>query len=289
MPKSVFKIDHSNLLDKICSEVKFTEKTILDQIEYLNKFRLHSRRGLYRWGGNSIMDNIIDDQPGRTINFVNIKWDNHTVAVYTVSSITFRYVNSEVGYVIRYPINASRNSLDHNGPVMAFVPNGNAYAERPVRNFLRYNVANAWDSNADHDKIFRYLYKQYENAWLDLKRRKVAELKASLDSDSVNEFVAAKRAQHTQAVMDIAMAVGALTGKLETYRNRIGNVTSASEAEKMFEEVENAFRNFSYTQKRNTKRLNKNVKLPGGKRVKQIAENKVEKIVYKVNLLYYIY
>jgi len=269
MPKSVFKIDHSNLLDKICSEVKFTEKTTLEQIEYLNKFR--SRRGLYRWGGNSIMDNIIDDQPGRTLNFVNIKWGNHTV-----SSITFRYVNSEVGHVIRYPINASMNSLDHNGPVMAFVPNGNAYAERPVRNFLRYNVANAWGSNADHDKIFRYLYKQYENAWLDLKRRKVAELKASLDSDSVNEFVAAKRAQHTQAVMDIAMQVAALTAKLETYRNRIGNVTSAREAEEMFTEVDNAFRNFNYTQERNTKRLNKNVKLPGGKRVKQIAENKEE-------------
>ena len=269
MSKSVFKIDHSNLLDKICSEVKFTEKTTLEQIEYLNKFR--SRRGLYRWGGNSIMDNIIDDQPGRTINFVNIKWGNHTV-----SSITFRYVNSEVGHVIRYPINASMNSLDHNSPVMAFVPNGNAYAERPVRNFLRYNVANAWGSNADHDKIFRYLYKQYENAWLDLKRRKVAELKASLDSDSVNEFVAAKRAQHTQAVMDIAMQVAALTAKLETYRNRIGNVTSAREAEEMFTEVDNAFRNFNYTQERNTKRLNKNVKLPGGKRVKQIAENKEE-------------
>ena len=269
MSKSVFKIDHSNLLDKICSEVKFTEKTTLEQIEYLNKFR--SRRGLYRWGGNSIMDNIIDDQPGRTLNFVNIKWGNHTV-----SSVTFRYVNSEVGHVIRYPINASMNSLDHNSPVMAFVPNGNAYAERPVRNFLRYNVANAWGSNADHDKIFRYLYKQYENAWLDLKRRKVAELKASLDSDSVNEFVAAKRAQHTQAVMDIAMQVAALTAKLETYRNRIGNVTSAREAEEMFTEVDNAFRNFNYTQERNTKRLNKNVKLPGGKRVKQIAENKEE-------------
>lgn len=269
MSKSVFKIDHSNLLDKICSEVKFTEKTILEQIEYLNKFR--SRRGLYRWGGNSIMDNIIDDQPGRTLNFVNIKWGNHTV-----SSITFRYVNSEVGHVIRYPINASMNSLDHNGPVMAFVPNGNAYAERPVRNFLRYNVAYDWGSNADHDKIFRYLYKQYENAWLDLKRRKVAELKASLDSDSVNEFVAAKRAQHTQAVMDIAMQVAALTAKLETYRNRIGNVTSAREAEEMFTEVDDAFRDFNYTQERNTKRLNKNVKLPGGKRVKQIAENKEE-------------
>lgn len=269
MAKSVFKIDHSNLLDKICSEEKFTEKTILEQIEYLNKFR--SRRGLYRWGGNSIMDNLIDDQPGRTLTFENIKWANQTV-----SSISFRYVNSDIGHVIRYPINYETNSLNHNDPIPAFIANGRAYAERPVRNFLRYNVSNTWGSNADHDKLFRYLYKQYENAWLDLKRRKVAELKATIDSDSVNEFVAAKRAQHTQAVMDIAMAVGALTGKLETYRNRIGNVTSASEAEKMFEEVENAFRNFSYTQERNTKRLNKNVKLPGGKRVKQIAENKEE-------------
>lgn len=265
MPKSIFKIDNSNLLERICSEEKFTSKTTLEQIEYLNKFR--SRRGLYRWGGNSIMDHLIDDQPGRTLTFENIKWANHTI-----SSVTFRYVNSNIGHVIRYPVNSSTNSFNHDDPVIAFAPNGMAYAERPVRNFLRYNVTNTWGSNTDHDKFFRYLYKQYENAWLDLKRRRVAELKATLDSDSVNEFVMAKRAQHTQAIMDIAMQVGNLTAKLETYRNRIGSVHTAYEAEKMFEEVNIAFQNFNYTQERNQKRLNSDVRIPGGKKVKEIAK-----------------
>jgi hypothetical protein len=265
MPKSIFKIDNSNLLERICSEEKFTSKTTLEQIEYLNKFR--SRRGLYRWGGNSIMDNLIDDQAGRTLTFENIKWGNHTI-----NSVTFRYVNSNVGHVIRYPINSSTNSFNHDDPVMAFAPNGMAYAERPVRNFLRYNVTNTWGSNTDHDKLYRYLYKQYENAWLDLKRRRVAELKATLDSDSVNEFVMAKRAQHTQAIMDIAMSVASLTAKLETYRNRIGSVHTAYEAEKMFEEVNIAFQNFNYTQERNQKRLNSDVRIPGGKKVKEIAK-----------------
>lgn len=265
MPKSIFKIDNSNLLERICSEEKFTSKTTLEQIEYLNKFR--SRRGLYRWGGNSIMDNLIDDQPGRTLTFENIKWANHTI-----SSVTFRYVNSNVGHVIRYPINSSTNSFNHDDPVIAFAPNGMAYAERSVRNFLRYNVTNTWGSNTDHDKLYRYLYKQYENAWLDLKRRRVAELKATLDSDSVNEFVMAKRAQHTQAIMDIAMSVASLTAKLETYRNRIGNVHTAHEAEKMFDEVHNDFQNFTYVQSRNQKRLNSDVRIPGGKKVKEIAK-----------------
>ena len=265
MPKSIFKIDNSNLLERICSEEKFTSKTTLEQIEYLNKFR--SRRGLYRWGGNSIMDHLIDDQPGRTLTFENIKWANHTI-----SSVTFRYVNSNIGHVIRYPVNSSINSFNHDDPVMAFAPNGIAYAERPVRNFLRYNVTNTWGSNTDHDKFFRYLYKQYENAWLDLKRRRVAELKATLDSDSVNEFVMAKRAQHTQAIMDIAMSVASLTAKLETYRNRIGNVHTAHEAEKMFDEVHNDFQNFTYVQSRNQKRLNSDVRIPGGKKVKEIAK-----------------
>ena len=265
MPKSIFKIDNSNLLERICSEEKFTSKTTLEQIEYLNKFR--SRRGLYRWGGNSIMDHLIDDQAGRTLTFENIKWGNHTI-----NSVTFRYVNSNVGHVIRYPINSSTKSFNHDDPVIAFAPNGMAYAERPVRNFLRYNVTNTWGSNTEHDKLYRYLYKQYENAWLDLKRRRVAELKATLDSDSVNEFVMAKRAQHTQAIMDIAMQVGNLTAKLETYRNRIGSVHTAYEAEKMFEEVNIAFQNFNYTQERNQKRLNSDVRIPGGKKVKEIAK-----------------
>ena len=265
MPKSIFKIDNSNLLERICSEETFTSKTTLEQIEYLNKFR--SRRGLYRWGGNSIMDHLIDDQAGQTLTFENIKWGNHTI-----NSVTFRYVNSNVGHIIRYPINSSTNSFNHDDPVIAFAPNGMAYAERPVRNFLRYNVTNTWGSNTDHDKFFRYLYKQYENAWLDLKRRRVAELKATLDSDSVNEFVMAKRAQHTQAVMDIAMSVASLTAKLETYRNRIGNVHTAHEAEKMFYEIHNDFQKLNYVQSRNQKRLNSDVRIPGGKKVKEIAK-----------------
>ena len=269
--KSVFTINSSRLLDNILSEDKFTSKTALEQIEYLNKFR--SRRGLYRWGRNSIMDSVVDDQPGKTVTFNSIRWKGQPC-----NPITFRYVGGEIEYIIRYPVQhlSVLDPANFSGPIFDFMPDGDAYIERGVKRFLRHGVHSQWGSNDEHDKLYRYLFKQYENAWLDLKRRKVAELKASLDSDSVNEFVAAKRAQHTQAVMDIAMQVAALTAKLETYRNRIGNVTSAREAEEMFTEVDNAFRNFNYTQERNTKRLNKNVKLPGGKRVKQIAENKEE-------------
>lgn len=264
--KSVFTINSSRLLDSILSEEKFTSKTTLEQIEYLNKYR--SRRGLYRWGRNSIMDNVIDDQPGKTVTFNPIRWKGQPC-----NPITFRYVGGDIQYSIRYPVQ-SRPGLDPdsiNGVIYDFIPNGDAYIERGVKAFIRHNVRSQWGSNDEHDKLFRYLFKQYENAWLDLKRRKVAELKATLDTDSVNDFIAAKRAQHTQAIMDIAMAVGALTGKLETYRSRIGSVTTAYEAEKMFNEVEMAFRNFNYVQDRNTKRLNKKVRLPGGKNVKKLA------------------
>lgn len=273
MPRSnsVFTISSSRLLDSICSEEKFTSKTGLEQIEYLNKYR--SRRGLYRWGRSSIMEAVIDDQPGKTVTFNHIRWKGQPC-----NPITFRYVGGDIEYSIRYPVQ-SRHGLDPdsiNGVIYDFIPNGDAYIERGIKRFLRHGVHSQWGSNDEHDKLFRYLFKQYENAWLDLKRRKVAEIKATLDSDSVNEFVAAKRAQHTQAIMDIAMSVGNLTAKLETYRNRIGSVNTAYEAEKMFEEVEMAFRNFNYIQDRNQKRLNKNVRLPGGKNVKKLAENNPE-------------
>lgn len=267
--KSVFTINSSRLLDSICSEEKFTSKTTLEQVEYLNKYRI--RRGLYRWGRNSIMDSVVDDQPGKTVTFNSIRWKGQPC-----NPITFRWVGGDIEYTIRYPVLSftAGNRLDpdnFSGPIFDFVPNGDAYVERSVKGFIRHGVKSQWGSNDEHDKLFRYLFKQYENAWLDLKRRKVAELKATLDTDSVNDFIAAKRAQHTQAIMDIAMAVGALTGKLETYRNRIGSVTTAYEAEKMFNEVEMAFRNFNYVQDRNTKRLNKKVRLPGGKNVKKLV------------------
>lgn len=270
--KSVFTIDSSDLLNIICSEEKFTSKTTLEQIEYLNKYR--SRRGLYRWGSTSILDSVINDQPGRSITFKPIRWQGQPCA-----PITCRYVGSgDIAFTIRYPVLSftAGNRLDpdnFSGTIFDFFPNGDTYIERDFKKFLRHGVTTQWGSNSEHDKLFRYLFKQYENAWLDLKRRKVAELKATLDTDSVNDFIAAKRAQHTQAIMDIAMAVGALTGKLETYRSRIGSVTTQGEAEKMFQEVESAFRHFSYTQERNTRRLNKKVRLPGGKNVKKLVDN----------------
>lgn len=270
--KSVYSINSSDLLNFICSEDKFTSKTALEQIEYLNKYR--SRRGLYRWGSTSILDNIINDQPGKTVTFNPIRWQGQPC-----NPITCRYVGSgDIAYTIRYSVLSftAGNRLDpdnFNGPIFDFVPNGDAYIERDIKAFLRHGVKTSWGSNAEHDKLLRYLFKQYENAWLDLKRRKVAEIKATLDTDSVNDFIAAKRAQHTQAIMDIAMAVGVLTGKLETYRSRIGSVTAQYEAEKMFQEVESAFRHFNYTQQRNTRRLNKKVRLPGGKNVKKLVDN----------------
>ena len=185
--KSVFSITSSKLLDTICSEDKFTSKTSLEQIEFLNKFR--SRRGLYRWGATSILDNLIDDQPGRTITFNHINWKG------PCNPITCRFVGAgDVIYSIRYPINSTStfpyvDADNLKGRIHDFVPNGDVYIERDIKAFLRHGVTSQWGSNSDHDKFFRYLFKQYENAWLTLKRNKVVELKATLDTDSVNEFI----------------------------------------------------------------------------------------------------
>ena len=272
MSKTVFKINQSNLLDRLTSEPSFKSKTILEQIEFLNRYR--ARNGLRRWGRDSILDTIIDDQSGRSITFNPGRWTG-----LPCNPITCRYVGvSDINYTIRYPVkNCPGLDADNfNGRTLDFIPDGDAYIERDIKAFLRHNSKTSWAHNSDHDKLFKYLLNQYLNAWLDLKHRKVLELKTTIDTDSVNEFIAAKRAQHTQAIMDIAMAVGALTGKLETYRNRIGNVTTAYEAEKMFAEVESAFRHFHYTQERNAKRLNKKVRLPGGKSVKKFVESDKE-------------
>lgn len=273
MLKNSLYITSSKLLDQLCSSTKFTSKTTLDQIDFLNRYR--SRRSFYRYGAYSIMDNIVEDQPNLTLTFDKLTWGGKLC-----NPISFRFHSNDVGFLIRYPVKdqgyTAADLNDISLSVIPWDPHGEQTAERPVREFMRYGVRSQWGSNEEYNKLFMQMRGQYENAWLDLKRRKVAELKASLDSDSVNEFVAAKRAEHTQAIMDIAIAVGTLTAKLETYRNRIGSVNTAYEAEKMFSEVEMAFRSFNYVQERNAKRLNKNVKIPGGKKVKVLTEKKEE-------------
>lgn len=271
--KNSLYITTSELLDQICSSAKFTAMTTLDQIDHLNRYRC--RRSFYRYGSYSVLDNIIEDQPNRTLTFDRISWGGKPC-----KPISFRFHSNDVGYLIRYPVNAHGYSAEvlngYNQSIIPWDPQGEQTAERAVREFVRYGVKSQWGSNEEYNKLFKLLRKQYEDAWLDLKRRKVSELKATLDGDSVSEFIAAKSAEKTQAIMDIAMAVGALNAKLETYRNRIGGVSTTYEAEKMFNEVDTAFRALMYTQERNKRRLNTKARIPGGKRVKAMAEKKEE-------------
>jgi hypothetical protein len=123
-------------------------------------------------------------------------------------------------------------------------------------------------------KLLKILKQQYANAWLKLKHRKVAELKKSLDVDSINDYVAARKAEKTQAIMDIAMAISSLTAKLETFRNRIGNISSAMEAKKLFSEAENTFYTLRNVHNRNLRRLNDKTRIPGGAKTKKVIENK---------------
>lgn len=271
MKNSNLQINSSNLLNQICNDINFTQKTTLAQIEYLNKYR--ARRRLYRYGSYSVIDNILEDQPTLTLTFDKIGWGGKIC-----KPISFRFHSPDVGFLIRYPVNglnyANATLDDISSAVIPWEPQGEHTAERSVREFIRYGVKNQWGTNEEYSKLLKLLRKQYENAWLDLKRRKVAELKATLDGDSINEFIAVKNAEKTQAIMDIAMAVGALNAKLETYRNRIGGVTTTYEAEKMFSEVDTAFRALMYTQERNKRRLNTKTRIPGGKKVKAMTEKK---------------
>lgn len=281
--KNRLYITTSELLNQVWSSPKFTAMTTLDKIDYLNRYRRH--RNFYRYGLSSYqdMDNIITavigDQPNRTLTFEHRIYLGGKLC----KPISFRFHSNDVGYLIRYPVNAhgysAKDLNDYNQSIIPLDPQGEQTAERVVREFIRSGVTSSkgyWALNEEYNNLFKLLRKQYEDAWLDLKRRQVSELKATLDRDSVSEFIAAKSAEKTQAIMDIAMAVGALNAKLETYRKRIGDVSTTYEAEKMFNEVDTAFRALMYTQERNKRRLNTKARIPGGKRVKAMAVKKEE-------------
>lgn len=262
-------INRSKSLDDHMNHQRFTEKTTLGKIEYLNKLRAKNR---YYGYGQTIMDKLIEDQYDTSITF------NHVVDHQGVPGrpLHFFWDANHRAYMIKYPVNApeSESLIDPNKPVVAYAPNGDNYAIRRIADWLRFEVKNSWGNNEYHSGIVKRLKFQYERAWLDLKRRKVAELKATLDGESVTDYVAQKRAEKTQAIMDIAMGISALNAKLETYRNRIGTVTSASEANQLFMEAENHFRALTYIHNHNVKRLNDRTRIPGGARVKRLAENK---------------
>lgn len=264
-------INSSNLLNDICSRDSFKEKTTLDQIEFLNRYRARTKFWLY---SNTLLDAIVRDQPNQSLTYDNVVFNGQQH-----KTIYFRFEISKL--VIRYPVDMSlinKESYlnDLGGTIIPLQPRGNAYAERYAESFLRWDTKNSWSLNEQHSKFFKLLRNIYLDAWLELKRQKVQELKGSLNSESVNEFIAARRAEKTQAIMDIAMHIANLTAKLETYRSRIGNVHTVHEAEKMYSEVEKAIQGLQYTQERNKKRLNTATKIPGGKKVKSLTEKKEE-------------
>ena len=261
-------IDMSKNLDEHMKATRFTEKTTLGKIEYLNKLRAKNR--YYGYGG-TLMDNVIADQYQAGITF------NHVVDQRGVPGrpLHFFWDGNYQAYMIRYPVNAPDSDFltDPEKPVVPYVPDGSNYAVRRISDWLRYDVKNSWGTNDQYQGVLKRLKHQYERAWLDLKRRKVSELKATLDGESVSDYVAQKRAEKTQAIMDIAMAISALSAKLETYRNRIGTVSTVIEANTLFCEAENHFRALNYVHNRNVKRLSDKTRIPGGARVKRLADN----------------
>lgn len=256
-----FSITSSVYLDRIMTENSFTSKTVLEQIDYLNRLRFRNSGRRYSYG--VMVDQYISDQSNMSLEFNNLIFLGQKVN----SPIDIWYDVNKNLHFIRYPASTKKDS----NSVFGFDPNGKLCIECNIKDFLRYDCKNTWMVNELHKKLLMLLRGLYENAWLKLKREKVRELKSKLDSSSVEEFLAAKRVAKTQAIMNIAMAIGALTGKLETYQKNISSVDSPVKAYRMFSEVESAWREFSMTQDANQKRLNSDPKIPGGKAVKKLV------------------
>ena len=262
-----FVIERSKTLDELINSSKFSNKTTLEKIDTLNKFRYKNYYSYNSYGFN----NLIEDQYCQNIAFNHV-FDESGIPA---KPLYFFKDNITHQYMVKYAVDAANSELltDIQKPAIPYSPHGNNYAIRPIEIWLRAD-ANRWNCNERHMKLLKILKQQYANAWLELKRRKVAELKRSLDVDSINDYVAARKAEKTQAIMDIAMAISSLTAKLETFRNRIGNISSAMEANKLFSEAENTFYTLRNVHNRNLRRLNDKTRIPGGAKTKKVIENK---------------
>jgi hypothetical protein len=254
-----FQITQSIFLDNVLDKLTTQEKTTLEKIDYLNKLRLNRR--FYGWGRN-LVDNMVNDQPSRSLTFegfihrgqisspVKLYWDNDYQSV-----------------MIDYP------TISTNSSPPPYVPNGSIRFQTTFGTFITFGQVNKWSLNSEYESLIKQFRKAYAEAWLNLKRKKVNELKNSLDSDSINEFIAVKRAIKTQAIIEINIQTATLMSKLENYQRNISTITNPAEANSLFNEVETLMIKLKYMHERNVSKLNNNPRIPGGKKVKNLINS----------------
>lgn len=257
-----FEIQHSLYLNQFVSQLNISQKTILEKIDQLNKLRPTRK---FRGYGRTIVDYIIEDQPNREIDFCNFTFQNETS-----KPIKLFYSQDLLDYAIEYPTDKNTVSLGH---CPNYVPRGNIQVSVAIKAFSASGVSNSWGHNERNVSILRALREQYSQAWLRLKRRVIVDLKKQLDSESVDEFFAVKKAAKTQAVMNIAITAGSLMSKIENYRANIGNVQNVVDANVLFNEVELLMGKLRYTHMVNVRALNNNPRIPGGKSVKNLKKS----------------
>lgn len=107
----------------------------------------------------------------------------------------------------------------------------------------------------------------YITAWNNLKKQTIADLRSSIDENSIEEWKAEKEAARTSAVVQMAMAAGKLKDELESYQKQIIDVQSMAAAEKLADRIDSSANSFLYLRRKLAVSLKASFKVPAKKTV----------------------
>jgi len=262
------KINESIFLNEILASEKYQNSSLIGRIDILNHVR--TSRAFYGWG-HVFIKKIIEDAPSKRIDFLNLHWKQH-------SSLDISLFKDTLGnYIIEYPTE-SGSVTDPENISGACSPLGSGPLRicRKIENFS--NFTNRGFQNNENLKFFRYLRAMYNEAWLELKRNVVKELKKSVDRNSITEYYDAKKADKTVAIMAMAKSINSLLNSIEGYRDSMAGA-SAESAHNAFTAIEKNFFTFRAEHNRiDWNALHPRKRIPGGKKVLEALLELEEKV-----------
>lgn len=267
----VLKITESYFLSEILSSEKYLNSSLIGKIDLLNHVR--TSRAWFGWGHNTIKK-VIEDQPSKKIQYKNLNWKTYKSLDVTL------YRDTSGNYIIEYPINQSDSAFadrdNLSGPLFSIGTDGGGTVKRTIEKFCSYPTTGY--HSTENTKFIRYLRSIYNESWLDLKRKVVADLKKSIDNDSIAEYLDSKKADRTVAIMKMAKSINNLLSSVEAYKQSIPNVLNEKEADNLLKTVERYFYTLRLDHNRiNWNSINPKKKIPGGKKVMKVLQDIEEK------------
>lgn len=237
-------------IDRCLAKAKEDGATTLETIERLKKLTWSIDRRNVRWStsGEYTVECILKLVPDNTklIRLTNSLGHVFTMEKTGKTSATFSGTNAT------------------SGKSETFTSEGWGY------NSSRY------ERLANHSVVQQFLGLLFD-AILDVRKKEILRLRKSLGTEDLAAFQAAKEAERTSAMIELAMAAGKLMSELEAYQKNIISVDSLDSAQKLASKIESSMQSFQILKHSSYTKLRKHFKPSAAKTVARLMKSEEKK------------